>query len=209
MAPTKIMIIRHAEKPGEDNSKPFGVDASGQECGDSGKKHLTVRGWQRGGALVTLFAPPWGPRPGLATPDIMFASNPDHEEGENGTAHSASHRPYETLLPLATKLKSDGVIFDTKHHKDAYDHMIEVALTKTGAVLISWQHEDIPNLAQSILAHTNTPRDRPLNIPSHWPQINGEARYDLIWVFDFSPEDGTVQRFSEVGQQLLDGDAES
>ena len=51
MPAQKIMIIRHAEKP--EHHGPRGVD----ENGDEDKKSLTVRGWQRAGALVQFFAP--------------------------------------------------------------------------------------------------------------------------------------------------------
>jgi hypothetical protein len=50
----KIMIIRHAEKPA---GKVAGVD----EAGESSGHHLSVRGWQRAGALACLFAPAQGP----------------------------------------------------------------------------------------------------------------------------------------------------
>ena len=53
MATRKIMVIRHAEKP-DDAGTVFGVTAGGQQD----PEELTVRGWQRAGALVTFFAPP-------------------------------------------------------------------------------------------------------------------------------------------------------
>ena len=53
----------------------------GDACGGSGAEHLVTLGWERAGGLVTLFAPPWGPKsPTLATPQFLFASNPTDSE---------------------------------------------------------------------------------------------------------------------------------
>src|SRR5688500_19544554 len=46
---TKIMLIRHAEKPAKDGA-PFGITAKGERS----KESLEVRGWQRAGALANL-----------------------------------------------------------------------------------------------------------------------------------------------------------
>lgn len=69
MAATKIMLIRHAEKP---NGGTHGVDPSGERDDED----LTVRGWQRAGALARLFLPASGTfsDPRLATPHTIFAS---------------------------------------------------------------------------------------------------------------------------------------
>ena len=71
---TKIMIIRHAEKPyTTPPPATTGVTVLGQPDPDS----LIVRGWQRAGALVALFAPSRGPLQSseLATPHFIFASS--------------------------------------------------------------------------------------------------------------------------------------
>jgi hypothetical protein len=53
---TKIMIIRHAEKPPA-TGQPFGVTVEGAQDVES----LTIQGWQRVGPLACLFAPTRGP----------------------------------------------------------------------------------------------------------------------------------------------------
>src|SRR2546430_3960786 len=68
----KIMIIRHAEKH-QHGSRDRGVNEDGRPA----HHELTVRGWQRAGALVHLFAPPGGLPAGsrIHTPRSIFASD--------------------------------------------------------------------------------------------------------------------------------------
>src|ERR1700730_16560772 len=90
---TKIMVLRHAEKPSKD-FEPFGVTLEGKRDSES----LTVRGWQRAGALANLFAPTNGhfQHASLAKPQSIYASKPLKRKG--------SKRPIETITPLAEKL---------------------------------------------------------------------------------------------------------
>ena len=48
--PAVILLIRHAEKP-DGSGKPYGITIDGERSNGS----LTVRGWNRAGALVELF----------------------------------------------------------------------------------------------------------------------------------------------------------
>ena len=90
--PTKIMIIRHGEKPPKSPGKngPWDVLVDGQS--GSGKS-LVVPGWQRAGALNAFFAPYHAKpaNPEIAKPDYIYAADPKGE----------SHRPWETVTPLA------------------------------------------------------------------------------------------------------------
>ncbi len=76
MSTLALLIIRHAEKPGEQWPGP-GLDESGQ----SDAKSLVIRGWQRAGAWAALFGAGLGgqdyPKPGA-----IYAANP----GAGGTA---------------------------------------------------------------------------------------------------------------------------
>jgi len=206
MGATRIMIIRHAEKPGTYGGKRYdGVNLAGDIAGTNGAKHLVVPGWQRAGALVTLFAPPWGPKPGLDTPAHLFASDPQSQSDDAGD-EGPSQRPYETLTAVAAKL---GLTTDTHDKKSHYDKMVTNALAKDGAVLIAWQHEDIPlltksgqpGISQSILTQTQTSGDN-FNIPKTWPS----GRYDLVFVFHRPAGHGPIEKFSLVAQMLLAGD---
>ncbi len=90
MSATKIMLIRHAEKP---NGDP-GLMPDGTENPEA----LIARGWQRAEALAGLFDPPGGQfrDPHLAKPAVIFASKVAHR--------SSSLRPQQTVTPLAEKL---------------------------------------------------------------------------------------------------------
>ena len=106
MGATKIMVIRHAEKPGRYNGAQYaGVNNLGTVAGNDGAKHLVTLGWERAGALVTLFAAPWGPKTSsLATPQFLFASDPIAKHDDDTSDEGPRQRPYETLTALAAKL---------------------------------------------------------------------------------------------------------
>ena len=215
MGATKIMVIRHAEKPGlYADTQYFGVNPTGDIAGEAGSKHLITTGWQRAGALVTLFAPPWGSKPGLATPASLFASDPESKSnGSDADDSGPSQRPYETLTPLAAVL--NNLTIDVDFKKSHYDKMVAKALDQDGAVLIAWQHEDIaletkdgkPGISQVILDQTQTPAKNNFNIPKTWPKGPQGARYDLIFVFDRPTGKGPIKNFSLIAQMLLAGDA--
>jgi hypothetical protein len=201
---TKIMVIRHAERPGKYNGvQYFGVNNLGTIAGDNGTKHLTSLGWERAGALVTLFAPPWGPKmPALEIPQCLFASDPTPKHDDDAGDEGPSQRPYETLIPLAAKL---NLSINTAHGKKHYDEMVTSALACQGTVLIAWQHHDIPGIGQQILAQTGT--QDTFGVPENWPADSAGARYDLIFVFDRPSGRGPITGFTMVPQKLLEGDS--
>lgn len=177
---TKIMLIRHAEKP-TDSPQQHGVTFEGERE----KESLTVRGWQRAGALVSLFAPSNSvlQDSSLAEPQFLYASKPVKRNG--------SRRPVETITPLAEKL---AIRINSNFQKDEPKEMLEEVFLCAGAVLICWQHEYIPKIANHILGDKTT-------APQEWP----EDRFDMVWVFDL---DATSSRYSfkQVPQNLLMGD---
>jgi hypothetical protein len=200
MGATKIMVIRHAEKPDDYFGQAYsGVDATGATCGGSGIESLVTIGWERAGALVTLFAPPWGPKaPTLAMPGHIYAADPETKDANGKTP---SQRPYETATAVAKQL---GLSI-AKHRKDDYDKVVTDALGKDGGVLICWQHELIASIGHSILAATNTTSE--LGVPTSWPNGPDGARYDLVWVFDRPSGTGSITGFTQFAQMLLPGDA--
>jgi hypothetical protein len=91
MTANKILVVRHAEKPG-DAGTISGVDIDGNRNRDE----LTVRGWQRAGALVRFFAPIDGHfrDQRIETPGRIFASRV--------APHSKSLRSQTRLRRLRT-----------------------------------------------------------------------------------------------------------
>lgn len=176
----KIMVIRHAEQPA-DPGPPTGVDVTSAADAES----LIVQGWQRAGALASLFAPSFGPlqNTGLATPRFAFTSAVKH--------YSDSQRPMETLIPLCAKL---GLMMNAAHAKDDYATMVPAAQACAGPVIICWQHQDIPAIANQILGNSTT-------APQTWPG----TRFDVVWVFDWNAAQNAYS-FSQVPQCLLAGD---
>jgi len=183
MAASKIMIIRHAEKPSVDGTVG-GVSAQGTQD----PEELIVQGWQRAGALVRLFQPLNGQfvSARLATPNVIFASGLGH--------HSKSLRPQHTVLAVSNLL---GLEIDTSHTKGDEADLVLDAMSTDGVVLIAWEHELIPTIANAILGNSST-----------CPQTWLDDRFDLVWVFDSRPNSGGFA-FDQVPQMLLPGDQNS
>jgi len=94
MSTLTIMLVRHAEKPGEAFPGP-GLDPKGAQNDES----LVIRGWQRAGAWAALFGSGLAPAD-YPLPNVIYAAKP-----ESGASKSA--RPYETSLPSADRLHLD------------------------------------------------------------------------------------------------------
>lgn len=177
---TKVMLIRHAEKP-LNSSDVYGVTAEGHRD----KESLTVRGWQRAGALAHLFAPADG-RPqdqSLARPQFLYASKPKRQNG--------SRRSVETITPLAEKL---AIRINCNYMKFETGELLEEVRACGGVVLVSWQHDYLPEIASGLLGDETT-------APRQWP----EDRYDVVWVLDLDPESGRYT-LKQIPQLLLMGD---
>jgi hypothetical protein len=177
---TKIMVIRHAEKPTSD-PPPHGVTLKGERE----KESLIVLGWQRAGALSGFFAPTNDSfqDSSLARPQFLYASKPLKQNG--------SKRPIETITPLAEKL---AIRINSNFAKDDAKEMVEEVFLCAGVVLICWQHNFIPKIANYILGNKTT-------APQDWP----EDRFDMVWVFDRDSKTAQYS-FKQVPQNLLMGD---
>jgi hypothetical protein len=182
---TKIMLIRHAEKP-PSNPPPHGIDINGDQDTES----LIVQGWQRAGALVVFFAPSVGPfqNSEIATPSTIYASQI--------AKGSSSERPQETVTPLIAKLGGGNVTQNFNFPKGQEQDVAGSAMACSGVVLICWEHQSIPLITKWFPISPNNPN----SVPTEWP--NG--RYDVVWVFDLDSTGGYC--FYEVPQLLLAGD---
>jgi hypothetical protein len=171
--PKVVLLIRHAEKPDDEKSV-----------------HLSEQGKRRAAALPQLFvASATRPDP-FPTPDFIFATHDSH----------ASHRPVETITPLAKKL---GLPFDDSFRnkdevKDTGKGMPELAGELFGnrkyrgkTILVCWHHGTIPELAK-LLRATGSPRK--------WD----EGRFDRVWQITYDEKGKTS--FLDRPQRLLPGD---
>jgi hypothetical protein len=176
---SKIMVIRHGEKPGDPSDAP-GIDASGNPDPQS----LTAQGWRRAQGLVGLFhpVPPAAPRAGLAVPSHLFATEISDPV--------SSKRPLETLTPLSHSF-NPLLPIDASIKGAHVDKLCKAATEAGDVVLIAWKHELIPAIAQGL---TSDP------VPAKWP---GD-RFDVIWIFDLNAN-GTYG-FSQMPELVLPGD---
>jgi len=174
----RIMIIRHAEKH-TDNGRERGVNLEGEHT----KHELTVRGWQRAGALVPFFAPAAGlPADSpISTPRSIFASA--------ATPLSPSLRAHHTVAPLAALL---DLPINSNHAEGEEAATAVAVLAAPSPVLISWHHSHIPLLARRITGDG-------IGCPSHWP----DDRFDVVWILDRDDAADARWRFSQVTQRLF------
>jgi hypothetical protein len=174
----KVMIIRHAEKPSDDDSIR-GVTENGAHDPDE----LSVRGWQRAGALIRFFAPANGvyAHPALATPDAIFACAAND--------HAKSVRSEHTVRPLAQFLNKTIDL----HKKGAEDKLVQAVIATQGVVLIAWEHNVIPDIAAGIVGNNHT-------CPTKWP----DSRFDVVWVLDHQAASGWM--LTQVPQLVLPDD---
>lgn len=180
MAPTNILFIRHAEKPVDGGAS--GVTSGGTPDPES----LIPRGWQRAGALARYFCPvaPTAAQAALV-PTIVFASGIGPK--------SRSQRPIETVSPLVDLLNQiRETPFVTSHLKDDHKGLVADILSRSGVVLVAWEHSAIPALISLI---PQAPA-----VPQTWP----DDRFDVVWVLGKTQ---TGWSFSQKPQLLLSGDS--
>ncbi len=171
-----IMLIRHAEKP-------CGEERGVSETGSADSAALSVRGWQRAGALVPYFAAlAERLHPGsLARPQYILAARP--------TAEHPSKRPGDTVQGLADRL---GIALDERWTtQDPMDKLARYLISLDGPVLVCWRHDSLPELAMAIATFDD--------VPQSWPA----ERFDLTW--SLCCRQGRWL-FQQVPQLLLAGD---
>lgn len=174
-----VMVIRHGEKPDDDNEPP-GVDVNGYPADDSS---LTRAGWDRARRLAELFAPTDDrpTRAGLVRPKVIYAAGA-REEGKG-------LRTRQTVMPLAQRL---DLPTNTEFGKGDEKALVEDIVSRPGPTLVCWQHSEIPTIAEAFGTVTPDP-------PGDWPS----ERYDVIWTF---ARHGDGWEFAQLSQLLLPGD---
>jgi hypothetical protein len=168
-----IFLIRHAEKP-VPQSGVFGVALDGPPD----PQGLSVRGWQRAGALAALFGTVGQMDAPLTRPAALYAAE---DPGR-------SHRPRDTLQPLADRLQLP--IQPLASNGDPAVVAAQLAAA-SGDLLVCWRHRELPSLASALLGPGAD------QAPTQWD----EQCFDLIWVIRSG-------RLAVVPQCLLAGDAQ-
>jgi hypothetical protein len=168
MAPKMIVILRHAEKDGPPDAPDTPADV-----------HLSAVGKQRAENLET-----WIPQVCGGPPDYVFAAANSDD----------SHRPVETMTPLASTLPADRFI--TKYSKDDYNDLAHELLTDATfadkTVVVCWHHGKIPALAGALGVDEAQMRTAPEYHHGKW----ASQVFDRFWILTF-PQGGGVQFRSE------------
>jgi broad specificity phosphatase PhoE len=180
--PRHILIIRHAEK-----------------TADAGDIHLSKQGQQRAEALHQLFvASKERPEP-FPAPDFIFAAS----NSKN------SHRPRETVGPLAAKLKlTIDASYDSKLSAPTdgkaqpadgdgmlrlRDELFGNARYAGKTILVAWRHGTIPELTRALKA---------AKVPEKWD----DNVFDRVWHITY--DDQGTATFVDRPQRLQPGDSE-
>ncbi|MEP6646110.1 MAG: hypothetical protein ABJC12_03405 [Saprospiraceae bacterium] len=176
----KIMVIRHAEKP---TVSEIGVNFEGKLSTES----LIVKGWLRAGAIIPFFNPAESilQTSEISVPDVIYACAAE--------TTVESMRSIETVTPLSQRL---NLLVNKDFGKKEVKEMISHVMLQSGTILICWKHEDIPLIANQILAN--------LEAPQSWPA----ERFDIVWIFDLDLSTGQYA-FSQLPQNLLPGDQDT
>jgi hypothetical protein len=175
------LLMRHAEKP-DARAGIGGVD----EQGRADPRALSVRGWQRAGALARWLAPADAAAP-FGRPAVLRSAST--------TAVNKSRRPMLTLLPLAQRLGLATVQDDLDSNDP--EAAADALAGASGTVVVAWRQDTLPALAAALAARLGADAGA---IPSAWP----EDRFDAVWLFE---RDATgAWRFRQCLPQLLGGD---
>jgi hypothetical protein len=185
MSAVTVLVIRHAEKPNGGWPGP-GLAANGEKD----KKSLVIRGWQRAGAWATLFGAGIDTGGTYPAPARIYAADPANaEEGE------PSQRPFETIKPLADRLRLTPI---TRWGHGDEGKIVGDINGFTGVVLVCWEHKAIiASLLPALLVGQQVP-----DFPPKW---DGE-RFDVVLRLDRASP-AAPWSFRQLFPQLLAGDS--
>jgi hypothetical protein len=159
--PALVILVRHAEKPGESKGHPVSDD-------DTTDPNLAPLGYYRAGAYAAYFDTTLsgGLYPAI---DHIFATK----------ASDKSNRPVLTMTPLAAAL---GKKIDDKydnHARGIADLAAEVLGGKYAGqtVLVCWHHGTMPDVAKA-LGYGDAPK-----VPG--------TSFDVVWTFAYAKGSAT------------------
>jgi hypothetical protein len=185
MSSLTILIIRHAEKPGEAWPGP-GLTAGGSED----QKSIVIRGWQRAGSWAALFGGGLG-GDAFPQPSSIYAADPNAASGDE-----PSQRSFETITPLAARLRLAPI---ATYALGQETELVAEIVKLTGVVLVCWEHKAIAKLILPAIANGQIlPR-----MPDKWDG----TRFDVVLRFDRSIP-GAPWSFRQLFPRLLCGDSD-
>ena len=191
--PGAIYIIRHGEKPPDDDPSAlaagseqiFGVDVDGNQNPDS----LIPQGWQRAGGLAQFFSPSDGvfATSLLARPSVIAVPT---------YGKPPEHRTYQTVWPLASKI---GIQPTVTVDVGMEDHLATWLLTQSGqTVLVCWEHEHIEDITKALSTAISGG-----DVPGKWPA----DRFDVVVALTPDPAGSGTYVCHQIAQLLLAGDS--
>ena len=126
----------------------------------------------------------------MLTPETLFS--PDYGKPDK----TQGHRTYETILSLSGRL---NVPINNPFAEGQESTLASTVVADyAGVVLICWEHQHIPAIADALPTVSGT------QIPAAWP---GD-RFDVIWSFSLDAgASSTAYVFSQIPQQVLPGDS--
>lgn len=150
---------------------------------DKHNENLSTKGYERAAALAYYLPDTF------AKVDHIFAAGIGH--------HSPSHRPVETITPLADRL---GLKIHQKYLKDDHvamvNHILDDDKYTDTIIVICWEHTDIESISSAFGA---------TNVPSTpWPG----TIFDLVWQLSLVPSQNTYN-IEQIPQLLLYGDTKT
>jgi hypothetical protein len=141
--PRMVLIIRHAEKPTKSEHSPL----------------LSPKGEERARMLTELFKVSKARPQPLPRPDFIFAA----------ADKTSSHRPVDTVKPLAKELKLPiRHDYTTDATRELAEEILHNPKFAGKVLLISWRHSRLPHLARDLKA-------------SAAPDVWEDDVFDRIW----------------------------
>ena len=160
--PARIILLRHAEKP-NDQEDP----------------HLSPAGVKRAARLVAFI---------MTDPVMSSAGRPVAIFATESTKHDRGQRTQETVAPLARALKLPVLTpFHGKQYRPLAKQILSTPAYAGKTVLICWNHEEIPALAQALGV---TPA------PAKW---KGSV-FDEVYVITYANGRATLNRYRYKGK---------
>jgi hypothetical protein len=165
--PARIILLRHAEKPPHESNV-----------------HLSERGETRARALVAF----------LATKSVLGSNGPPAALfAPKFTRQGRSRRPYETLEPLAERLKLPVQMpYGPRNYAALAEHVLSDPAFDGKTVIVCWIHDYLPALAKALGVKPE---------PARW---KGSV-YDRVWVITYTDHRAVL---ADRPQNLPPGDSE-